>query len=122
MSRRHFLRGAGIVLSLPYLEAMLPPFARAQTSSSPLAPGAKPRRMFGICNNLGLLGDQFFPNGTGREYKASRYLELLQDHRSVRNRKRLPPYTLAQICDWAASYRSRTGRWPSAHSGDIPGA
>ncbi|HUR56219.1 MAG TPA: DUF1552 domain-containing protein, partial [Opitutaceae bacterium] len=82
ISRRRFLQGAGIALSLPLLDSMLPVFARAQASSSPLAPGGKPRRMIGICNNLGLLGDQFFPTGTGRDYKASPYLEVLQPHRN----------------------------------------
>lgn len=81
LSRRRFLQGTGIALALPFLESMLPTFARAATVSSPLAPNAKPRRMLAICNNLGLLGDQFFPTGTGADYKASPYLELLQPHR-----------------------------------------
>src|SRR4051812_12653599 len=81
MSRRHFLQGAGIALSLPLLDAMLPPFARAATTSSPLAPGAKPRRMFGICNNLGLRPDLFFPKGSGADYTPSPYHQFLQDHR-----------------------------------------
>ncbi len=37
--------------------------------------------MLGICNNLGLLGDQFFPTTAGRDYVASPYLALLQEHR-----------------------------------------
>jgi hypothetical protein len=82
LSRRRFLRGAGIALSLPFLESMLQPFARAAAASSPLAPGAKPRRMLGICNNLGLLPDLFFPQGTGRDYAPSPYLNLLQPHRN----------------------------------------
>jgi hypothetical protein len=60
---------------------MIPSFARAASSSSPLAPDATPRRMFGICNNLGLLPDQFFPKDKGAGYTLSPYLELLQDHR-----------------------------------------
>ncbi len=82
LSRRRFLKGTGIALSLPFLESMVPTFARAAQSSSPLAPNAKPRRMFAICNNLGLLSDQFFPSGAGRDYKPSPYLELLNQHRS----------------------------------------
>ncbi len=81
LSRRRFLQGAGIALSLPFLDSMLPTFARAQGSSNPLAPGAKPRRMFGICNNLGLLSDQFFPTGTGRDYTLSPYLQHLRGQR-----------------------------------------
>src|SRR5262249_41610246 len=41
----------------------------------------KPRRMFAICNNLGLLPDQFFPKHTGRDYPLSPYLETLSEHR-----------------------------------------
>jgi hypothetical protein len=83
LSRRRFLQGAGIALSLPFLESMLPGVARAGLKAdSPLAPGAKPRRMLAVCNNLGLLGDQFFPTGVGRDYVASPYLKYLQDHRA----------------------------------------
>ncbi len=74
LSRRSFLRGAGIVLSLPFLEAMRPAFARAATA-------ATPRRMLGICNNLGLVPEFFFPKESGRGYKASEYLEHLEAHR-----------------------------------------
>jgi len=81
LSRRHFLKGTGIALALPFLDVMRPGFARAAESSSPLAPGAKPRRFFAINNNLGLLKWDFFPTGEGRDYKPSKYLELLQEHR-----------------------------------------
>jgi hypothetical protein len=60
---------------------MIAPFARAAQSPSPLAPNATPRRMFGICNNLGLLPEHFFPKGGGRDYTPSPYLKLLQAHR-----------------------------------------
>ena len=82
ISRRRFLQGTGILLSLPFLDSMLPAFARAAESSSPLAPNAKPRRMFSVCNNLGLLTDNFFPTGKGKDYEASPYLRLLQEHRN----------------------------------------
>ena len=81
ISRRRFLRGAGVAMSLPLLEAMLPRMAHAATSS--LAPNAKPRRMLGICNNLGLRPDLLFPTGTGRDYVASPYLKLLEAHRDA---------------------------------------
>ncbi len=72
LSRREFLRGAGIALALPLLDAMRPAFA---ASSSP------PRRLFAICNNLGLLPEQFFPKESGRDYAPSPYLDLLAPHR-----------------------------------------
>ncbi|MBC7367230.1 MAG: DUF1552 domain-containing protein [Undibacterium sp.] len=81
LSRRQFLRGAGIVLSLPLLDSMLPPFARAATAAAARAEAAKPRRVFAICNNLGLVPDQFFPTATGRGYALSPYLEMMRDHR-----------------------------------------
>jgi len=80
LSRRRFLQGAGVAMSLPFLDAMQPRFARAASNS--LTPNAKPRRMFGICNNLGVRPDLFFPTGTGREYVASPYLKLLEAHRN----------------------------------------
>ena len=82
ISRRCFLRGAGIALSLPLLEAMLPAFAASSEPSSPTAPGAKPRRMLAICNNLGLLPDEFFPKQAGFDYSLSPYLEVLKEHRN----------------------------------------
>ena len=74
ISRRSLLRGVGVSLSLPLLNAMAPLASHAQ------AP-AKPRRMFGICNNLGLLPGEFFPTDAGRDYTPSSYLRILQDYR-----------------------------------------
>jgi hypothetical protein len=80
VSRRRFLQGTGVAMSLPLLEAMQPRFARA-AGSSPLAANATPRRMFAVCNNLGVRPDLFFPTGAGRDYVASPYLKLLEAHR-----------------------------------------
>src|SRR3954452_19511920 len=74
ISRRRFLRGAGVALALPFLESMRGPFARAA--------GPVPRRMFCICNNLGLLPGPFFPKDAGRDYTPSPYLQPLQEHRT----------------------------------------
>ncbi len=82
VSRRQFLRGAGIVMSLPFLDAMRPAFAQAATGGAPTGPNAKPRRMLGICNNLGLLTDQFFPKDAGHNYTLSPYLQGLAAHRN----------------------------------------
>src|SRR5262245_14768176 len=83
LSRRKFLRGAGILLSLPMLDAMTPAFAAvAKRVAADATPGGKPRRFFGICNNLGLLPEHFFPKESGRDYALSPYLELLQEHRN----------------------------------------
>src|SRR4051812_17032276 len=84
LSRRRFLRGAGIALSLPFLDAMRPTFAGALAAKVEAAatPGGKPRRVFGICNNLGLLPQNFFPKSVGADYEQSPYLELLKEHRN----------------------------------------
>lgn len=78
LSRRSFLRGAGVALGLPMLDAMMPAFTKAATIEED-----KPRRFFAICNNLGVLPDKFFPaaDSTGRGYKLSQYLEPLASHR-----------------------------------------
>jgi len=76
IGRRTFLRGAGVALALPFLESMVPAFAQQKASD------AKPRRMLAICNNLGLLGHEFFPETGGRDYSASPYLKTLQEHRN----------------------------------------
>jgi hypothetical protein len=80
MSRRSFLRGAGIILSLPLLEAMVPVFGASAASVESIADG-KPRRILAVCNNLGLLPDQFFPKDSGRDYTLSPYLEILREYR-----------------------------------------
>ena len=80
LSRRKFLRGAGILLSLPLLEAMAPVFAGVAPSATG-APATRPRRLLGICNNLGLVPENFFPKGAGRDYVPSPYLEVLNEHR-----------------------------------------
>lgn len=80
LSRRRFLKGTGVALSLPLLDAMQPAFSRAAETAGTPGDG-KPRRFFAVCNNLGLLGEHFFPKDSGRDYTPSPYLEILQRHR-----------------------------------------
>src|SRR3954471_20005519 len=82
LSRRHFLKGAGVAMALPFLDKMTSGLARGQTVSSALDPKAQPRRFFAINNNLGLLKWHFFPTGPGRNYVPSPYLQVLQEHRN----------------------------------------
>jgi hypothetical protein len=85
LGRRAFLRGAGVALSLPLLDAMTPAFGKktfAQGSNSPRGEASgPPRRMLAIQTNMGILPQFFFPEGAGRDYRPSPYLEILKDHR-----------------------------------------
>ncbi len=78
LSRRTFLRGAGVALALPWLDAMTPAFARALGAT---VPGSR-KRMVAMCYDLSLHPDYFFPTETGKDYKPSRYLEILKDFRN----------------------------------------
>lgn len=78
LSRRTFLRGAGVALALPWLEAMTP---RSHAAAKAAAALPK-RRMVAMCYGLSLHPDYFFPKDTGRDYKLSPYLEVLKDFRN----------------------------------------
>jgi hypothetical protein len=80
LSRRTFLKGAGVALALPLLDSMTSVFAQNSPAALAQAPNVKPRRLFAICQNLGVLPDYFFPSGAGTDYVASPYLELLKAH------------------------------------------
>ena len=82
LSRRAFLRGSGVVLSLPLLGSMFRTLGRAETVVPNSHNVAAPRRMFAICNNLGVLPDDFFPDNSGRNYSPSPCLRALSEHRN----------------------------------------
>jgi len=70
--RRQFLRGAGVLLGLPFFEQSI---ARGATPKAP-------RRMLIISNNLGFLPKPFFPTTDGRDYELTQTLAPLADVRS----------------------------------------
>jgi hypothetical protein len=72
LTRRHFLRAAGVSLALPWLDAFAPAQAQA----------AVPRRMVCICTPLGLHPANFFPQQTGRDYTLTPYLEPFREFRN----------------------------------------
>ncbi len=76
--RRTFLRGAGVALALPLLEAMIPATGRAAGTAIP----ASPRRFVGINIPLGFIPDNFFPTDAGGDYALSPYLKMAE---SLRN-------------------------------------
>ena len=72
LSRRTFLRGTGVALALPWLDAMHAAFA-----AEPVAP----RRFIGILNYFSFHAPYLFPAEQGTEYTPTPYLELLGEHR-----------------------------------------
>jgi hypothetical protein len=68
LSRRTFLKGAGVAVALPLLETM---------SLAGSARGKLPRRLVAMETNMGILPQFFFPEKPGRDYVASPYLEIL---------------------------------------------
>src|SRR5215471_4870496 len=71
LTRRTFLRAAGVSLALPLLEI-----------DAVGAPAAKPiRRMVCINTPLGLHPAAFFPEKAGKDYALSPYLEVVKEFR-----------------------------------------
>lgn len=75
MNRRTFLRGTGVALALPLLDAMIPRLRAAEGAA------AIKRRMVCINTPLGVHPPFFFPKETGRDYELSPYLEVVQEFR-----------------------------------------
>lgn len=78
LSRRTFLRTSGVSLALPFLDAMWPGLGRAAAPAAATAP----KRLVTVCASLGIYGPDFFPQGSGRDYQLSPYLETLKDHQN----------------------------------------
>src|SRR5271166_5971419 len=74
-SRRTFLRGAGVTLTLPLLDAMAPLRARDAASEPP-------RRMICINATLGLHTPNLFPTRAGRDYELTPYLKPVKEFRN----------------------------------------
>lgn len=73
LSRRTVLKGLGVSLALPALEAMTPALGSAAPPS--------PKRMLLVCYNLGFIPQDFFPADQGPDYTPSPYLRHLQPWR-----------------------------------------
>ncbi|WP_437202781.1 DUF1552 domain-containing protein [Planctomicrobium sp. SH664] len=74
LSRRTVLRGAGVALAVPWLSAMSQAFGASSTQRAP-------QRFVSFSLSLGLHAEFLNPEGEGRNYKPSRYLQSLQDIR-----------------------------------------
>ncbi|MFT6617785.1 MAG: hypothetical protein ACJASX_000671 [Limisphaerales bacterium] len=75
LSRRTVLKGAGVALGLPFLDAMTPAFAAAST-------GPQAKRFVGVSLALGLHEPNLTPENAGTDYRPSPYLKSLQDIRN----------------------------------------
>jgi len=76
ITRRHFLRAAGVTLALPMLDCFLPRSRAAAAAAKPI------RRMVCVCTPLGIHPPFFFPEQAGKDYQLTPYLEPLQDFRN----------------------------------------
>ncbi|MBX5460042.1 MAG: DUF1552 domain-containing protein [Steroidobacteraceae bacterium] len=74
--RRTFLRGAGAMIALPFLDAMVP----ARTALAKTAAAAKPRMAF-IYFPHGAIMEKWTPAKAGRDFELSPILEPLKDFR-----------------------------------------
>jgi len=74
MHRRQFLRGTGVALALPMLDALLP-------SVKGVTAVASRTSMVCICTSLGLHAPFLFPSETGADYQLTPYLDILKEFR-----------------------------------------
>jgi hypothetical protein len=74
MPRRSFLKGAGTVIALPFLDAMAPAFARAATAKPPV------RMAFMYVPN-GIMMKDWTPAKEGRDFEITRILKPLEPFR-----------------------------------------
>ena len=72
LSRRRFLQGTGIALSLPAFDSLAAGLSAAKKP---------PRRLVCIGNHLGFYPGNFFPKTAGKDYVPSSTLKPLEKHR-----------------------------------------
>jgi hypothetical protein len=107
LSRRTFLRGAGVALALPLLDSMRPAFAAGKADV--------PRRMVCIETIMGILPQFFFPEKAGKDYPLSPYLERLKAFRNQLTRPRGETSTRSSASGSSSGRRSiRAERCPTA--------
>ena len=95
LSRRTFLRGAGIALALPSFESLL---SAAENKAATVVP----RRLVAIETNMGILPQFFFPAKAGRDYASTPYLDklaLFRDRTTVFSGVSLPGVTGAHSAE-----------------------
>lgn len=79
-SRRLFLRGAGVAMALPLLEAFA--FRKPMLAAETPKDAEPPRRLLCINTTLGLHTENLFPKQPGKNYENSPYLEVIKQYRN----------------------------------------
>ncbi|MFT4587821.1 MAG: hypothetical protein ACI9VS_003906 [Candidatus Binatia bacterium] len=74
LDRRTFLKGAGVAMALPALEAMTPSLKAAGAK-------AAPQRLVCVGNPYGMIPQRFFPKQAGLDYDLPILLKPLASHR-----------------------------------------
>src|SRR4051812_40634693 len=80
LTRRTALKGMGVTVALPFLEAMLPRTATAAASGA--NPAAFPRRMVFVYFPNGVIMRAWKPTGEGRDFQLGRTLAPLERFKS----------------------------------------
>ncbi len=75
LSRRTLLRGAGTAIALPFLDAMLPAFAKSTSTPAP------PLRMMYVYAPTGIMPHAWFPTTTGADFEYQRVMKPLEKFR-----------------------------------------
>lgn len=75
LPRRAFLKGTGVALALPFLDAMA---CRKLIGAEKVE---APRRMLLMCTTLGLHTEYLNPSQPGRDYEPSPYLDAIKEYR-----------------------------------------
>jgi Protein of unknown function (DUF1552). len=78
IDRRTLLKGAGVTLALPFLEAMMPLSALAQSGPKPGAPGGPPVRMAFLFVPNGMHMPDWTPKAEGTDFDIPYLLEPLK--------------------------------------------
>lgn len=98
LSRRTFLRGSGAALALPWLEAMTPALAKAESVQGP-------RRLGVLFMPNGVREDAWTPSGEGDDFELSKTLRPLD---GLKDRLLIPTNLWNQASDYGDGHYVKT--------------
>src|SRR5262245_34390997 len=79
LPRRTFLKGVGVAMALPMLDAMVPALARGATEQ---AIAKAPNRLAWFYVPNGVTMDQWMPTGAGKDFELSRILKPFEKYKA----------------------------------------